>query len=149
MPKKPTACSSNWNIKNFRHRSQNEKYWFKKKSNDMMYMEPNEKLQNYVIWSNKKRFLIFIIVFGKYFCFENFQKFQKIYATLFWWLASWVKPVACSNHELTQKVFATHLRVKVPVMKRLRKILKIWVFGIFATHVGDLFTSGSSNCEVT
>ena len=30
MPKKPKACSSNWNIKNFRHRSQNEMYWFKK-----------------------------------------------------------------------------------------------------------------------
>ena len=46
MPKKPKANLSNWNIKNFRH-------WMKcidsKKLNDMMYMEPNEKLQSYVI----------------------------------------------------------------------------------------------------
>ena len=27
MPKKPKANSSNWNIKNFRHRSYNEMYW--------------------------------------------------------------------------------------------------------------------------
>ena len=30
MPKKPKTCSSNWNIKNFKYRSQNEMYWFKK-----------------------------------------------------------------------------------------------------------------------
>ena len=29
MPKKLKACSSNWNIKNFKHQSQNEIYWFK------------------------------------------------------------------------------------------------------------------------
>ena len=30
MPKEPKANSSNWNIKNFKHRSHNEMYWFKK-----------------------------------------------------------------------------------------------------------------------
>ena len=30
MAKKPKAYSSNWNIKNFKNRSQNEMYWFKK-----------------------------------------------------------------------------------------------------------------------
>ena len=30
MPKKSKAYSSNWNIKNFKHWSQNEMWWFKK-----------------------------------------------------------------------------------------------------------------------
>ena len=51
MPKKSKACSSNWNIKNFKHRSQNEMYWFKK--NQMIWC----------IWSQMKRFKIIIIKF--------------------------------------------------------------------------------------
>ena len=32
-----------------------------------------------ICWSNTKRFLSVLIVFGKCFCFENCQKFQKLY----------------------------------------------------------------------
>ena len=46
---KPKACSSNWNIKNFRHWSQ--KGDVKIKDDQMLWIvkKPNEKLQKYVI----------------------------------------------------------------------------------------------------
>ena len=72
-----------------------------------------------ICWSNTKRFLSVLIVFGKYFGLKNVKNFKNC-AALFWRLASRVKPVACPSRELRQKVFATHWRVKVPVAKKTR-----------------------------
>ena len=56
------------------------------------------------------------------------SKNLKNCATLFQRLASRVKPVACPSHELTQKVFATHWRVKVPVMKKTQIYFYLFIF---------------------
>ena len=52
MPKKPKACSSNWNIKNFKHWSQNEMYWFKKIEWYYVYGAKwkASKLCNQILW---------------------------------------------------------------------------------------------------
>ena len=47
--KKPKANSQCWNIKNFKHQSQNEMYYLKKDQMSWFMQKPNEKLLSYVI----------------------------------------------------------------------------------------------------
>ena len=71
---------------------------------------------NYMLIKQKKIFKCFNC-FGKYFGLKNVENFKNC-AALFQRLASQVKPIACPNSELTQKVSATHWQVKVPVAKQ-------------------------------
>ena len=76
--------------------------------------------------------------FWKVFCFcKKCQNFKKqccpVLAT-----QSRVSPVACPNHESTQRFFATHWRVNAPVAKILRIFFKIWVFNISCDSVWRL-----------
>ena len=98
-----------------------------------------------ICWSNTKIFLSILIVFGKRFCFEKFQKIQKIFNSTFWRLThkSWVSRPQSRGYT---EVFVTLWRARLPVAKKhlenFSKILGFWLFG-------DSFTSGSSSREVT
>ena len=67
----------------------------------------------YILIKHKNIFECFSC-FWKVFLFWKMSKISNNCVTLFWRLASWVKPVACPNRELIQKVFATHWWVKSP-----------------------------------
>ena len=68
---------------------------------------------NYMLIKHKIFFKCFSCS-QKVFLFWKMSKISNNCVTLFWRLASRVKPVACPSHELIQKVFATHWRVKSP-----------------------------------
>ena len=61
--------------------------------------------------------------FWKVFILKIFKNFKNC-ATLFWRLASWIKPVACLSREFIQKVFTTHWQVKVLVAKKTQKFFQ-------------------------
>ena len=138
-------------------------------------MKPNEKLQSlryqvlweviyayfynwdwslflvlivYVLVDQTEIFLSILIVFGKYFCFEKFQKFGKL--CNFVLATHYHKSIQlhASNCELTQKLLQLFGESGPQSHKRLRKFSKIWVFWIVATQFGDWFASGSSSHKV-
>ena len=102
----------------------------------------------YMLIKHKKIFKCFSCFWKVFFILKIFKNFKKC-ATLFWRLTSRVKPVACLSRELTQKVFATHQWVNVPVVKKAQKFFSIfWVFRFLETQFGDLFAGGSSSRDV-
>ena len=103
---------------------------------------------NYMLIKHKKIFECFSCFWKVFFILKIFKNFKN-YATLFWRLASKVKPVACLSCELTQKVFATYQWVNVLVVKEAQKFFSIcWVFRFLETQFGDLFAGGSSSHDV-
>ena len=104
--------------------------------------------QSYVD-QTQKDFWIFLVVFGKSFCFEKFQQIQNLCNSI---LAtdSQVKPVTRPQSWAYLEALTTLWRVSPPVAKNIYKFFQNFsIFGIFATQFGDLFVSGSSNCELT
>ena len=85
-----------------------------------------------ICWSNPKRFFSILIVFGKCFCFENFQNFQKL-----------------CNSVLVTRSHRSIQSQDPSCEKDIEKFQIFWVFSIFTTHFGDWFVSGSSNHEFT
>ena len=90
-----------------------------------------------ICWSNKKRFFNILVVFGKCFCFEKFQKIQKFLTLLFgdslMSHANRKAPVA-SLHRSFHDSLASKTSSRE---KHLEKFSKIWGFG----HFRDCFAS--------
>ena len=92
-----------------------------------------------ICWSNTKIFLSILIVFGKYFCIEKFQKIQKFSTLLFGDLL-----MSYASRELTQKFLRLPGKWDLQSQKILRNCFKkFWGFVIFATHFHYLVVSGS------
>ena len=100
-----------------------------------------------ICWSNTKRFLSVLIVFGKFFYFENFQKFPKLCNFVLATLPRESNKSREPSRELTQKLSWLSDESSPQSWKRFRKFSKIWVFRIFVTHFGDWFARGSSSHE--
>ena len=105
---------------------------------------------NYMLIKNKQ-----IFFFECFSCFwkvllfwKNIKNFKNC-ATLFWQLASRVKPVASPQSGAYIEGFHDSLVGYNPSREKDLEIFsKIWVFRFLTTQVGDLFTSGSSNHKV-
>jgi len=99
-----------------------------------------------ICWSNTKRFLRVLVVFGKLFYFENFQKtVQPYFGDLSRGSSQSHAPVASLHRKFSWLTGGS----KSQSQKRLRIFFsKIWVFRFLATQFGDLFASGSSSHEV-
>ena len=80
--------------------------------------------QSYVD-QTQKDFWVFLVVFGKCFCFEKIQKIQKICATLFWWLTR-----GSSQSRVTQMLLWLPGEPVPQSWKRFRKISKILGFWV-------------------
>ena len=94
---------------------------------------------------NTKRFLSILIVFGKYFCFEKFQKLCKL--VLVTCLVGQANRTPQS--QAYTKGFCNSLVSQSPSHEKDLEIFpKIWVFRFLVTQFGDLFMSGSSSREV-
>ena len=76
----------------------------------------------YMLIKHKQIFQCFNY-FWKVFILKIFKNFKNC-ATLFWQLASWVKPVTYLSREFIQKVFTTHWQVKVLVAKKTQKFFQ-------------------------
>ena len=79
-----------------------------------------------IYWSNTKRFLSILVVFGKCFCFENFQKIQKFYNSVFG-----NSLAGHANRKLTQKLLQLPGEWVPQLRKTLRKFFKISGFWSF------------------
>ena len=99
-------------------------------------------------WSNTKRFLSVLVVFGKYFSFyKKCQNFQKQCCPI---LATWsrISPVAYPQLRDHTVGFCDSLAGHCPSREKyLGKFSKIWVFRFLATKTGDWFVGESSSCE--
>ena len=105
---------------------------------------------NYMLIKNKQ-----IFFFECFSCFwkvllfwKNIKNFKNC-ATLFWQLASRVKPVASPQSGAYIEGFHDSLVGYNPSREKDLEIFsKIWVFRFLATQFGGLFASGSSSHEV-
>ena len=77
-----------------------------------------------ICWSNTKIFLSVLIVFGKFFCFENFQNFQKLCISILATLPRKSSQSWDPSHELTQKLLRLFGESSSLLRKRLWKIFK-------------------------
>ena len=79
-----------------------------------------------IYWSNTKRFLSILVVFGKCFCFEKFQKIQKFYNSIFG-----DSLAGHASRKLTQKLLQLPSEWVPQSRKTLRKFFKISGFWSF------------------
>ena len=94
-------------------------------------------------WSNIKRFLSVLVVFGKYFVFTKTIKIFKTSVALFWRLSR-----GLAQSRAHTEIFRDSLAGKCPSHEKyLEYFSKIWIFMFFATHVGNLFAGGRSSCK--
>ena len=77
-----------------------------------------------ICWSNTKIFLSVLIVFGKFFCFENFQNFQKLCISILATLPRKSSQSWDPSHELTQKLLRLFGESSSLLRKRLWKNFK-------------------------
>ena len=93
-----------------------------------------------ICWSNSKRFLSILVVFGKYFNLKKFHKYPKICNFAFWQFThkSWV---SCSSRELNLRHSRLFGKWKFQLWKRLINFFQNMGLLIF----GDSFTSHKLN----
>ena len=108
----------------------------------------------FLLIKHKKNFECFNY-FWKVYCFWKvyffFAKISKISKTVLSCSGDLVTgqsnrmPPITSLHKIFSQLIGG---LKSQLRKRLRKFFKILLFKVLATRFGDLFTSGSSSCEV-
>ena len=81
-----------------------------------------------ICWSNTKRFLSILVVFGECFCFEKFQKIQKYFNFAFWRLT---REFQGPSHEVTQKCLRLSGKWDFQLWKTFRKFFKNFGFLTF------------------
>ena len=83
-------------------------------------------------WSNTKRFLSILFIFGKYFVFVNIVKIFKNSVALFWWLSYGL----VQSHALVTSPLRDFSQLTGGSMSQSQKILRIFFknLGLYVSH---------------